>query len=60
MNCSMLSNYFHIVKIYQLFRTPTYLKWIQGENDKEYIIRCVRLLLCICEGIYTQFNVQAC
>lgn len=55
----MLSNYFHIVKIYQLFRTPTYLKWIQGENDKEYIIRCVRLLLCICEGIYTQFNVPA-
>lgn len=50
MNCSMLRNYFHIVKIYQLFRT--YLKWIQGENDKEYIIRC--------EGIYTQFNVQAC
>lgn len=32
----MLRNYFHIVKIYQLFRTPTYLKWIQGENDKEY------------------------
>lgn len=35
-NCSILRNYFHIVKIYQLFRTPTYLKWIQGENDKEY------------------------
>lgn len=56
MNCSMLRNYFHIVKIYQLFRTPTYLKWIQGENDKEYKMCSFAAL---CEGIYTQFNVPA-